>query len=423
MTSTGDPLDESAVPGVRPLESAAERYVGDGHLELAQATENRSVLADSGIPDASVDAGGSLGWLQLLLIFVLVGLVGVTPALLQNVADQQPVPWERLASELVGWCLWALFVPLALAMVRRYPLERRHWRRRIWIHLVTGVMVSIAYAVLEMSKSWLLLSLTTETPPRFWRLGRGYLLGGLEFYLLVYSAILAVVHAFEYHRRFRDRELRASQLEAGLSQARVQVLRSQLNPHFLFNTLNAISALMYRDVDAADRMLVTLSDFLRMSLDQGGEQVIALSDEIELLEKYIEIEKARFADRLEVRLEIDPEVEQALVPSLVLQPLVENSIRHGISRRSAAGLIEVQARPQFPDRIELRVWDSGPGMKGNPVESLKPGVGLHNTEARLRQLYGDRQSFVMRNGRDGGFQVELAFPLRFENEAQAPGDG
>ena len=351
---------------------------------------------------------------QVFLIFTFVALAFVLPTYLQHLAEGVAAPTDQLLSEMVGWYLWMLFVPVAWWTVRRFPLDRQHWKKRIWIYLASGVAVGLAYLVLNHIKTSLVHILVTGTPfPNLFSLGTGYVLGGLEFHLLVYSAMLGVAHAFEYHARYRDHQLRSSLLTAQLTQAQLEVLRVQLNPHFLFNTLNAISALMHRDVDAADSMLIQLSDFLRLTLDQGAEQEIPLASEINMLERYVAIEKTRFGDRLQVNFDIEDEVQDALVPSLLLQPLVENAIRHGIAVRSAPGEISIRARSQFPSRIELQVVDNGPGITGDPSKALRPGVGLHNSMARVEQLYGENQRFEISNHpRTGGVEVLISFPFR-----------
>jgi LytS/YehU family sensor histidine kinase len=185
----------------------------------------------------------------------------------------------------------------------------------------------------------------------------------------------------------------------------------QLQPHFLFNTLHAISALMHRDVAAADRMIARLSELLRMSLDTASEQEVSLSRELEFIRPYLDIERNRFGDRLAVEMKIDPEALDAQVPNLVLQPLVENAIRHGISNRAAAGRIEIHATRLNGD-VVLRVSDDGPGMPAGGAESLKLGVGLNNTRARLEHLYGGDFRFELGNASTGGFEVHVTIPYR-----------
>jgi two-component system, LytTR family, sensor kinase len=191
----------------------------------------------------------------------------------------------------------------------------------------------------------------------------------------------------------------------------LQALQRQLHPHFLFNTLNGISALMHRDVQAADRMLVRLSDLLRMALDRRSAQEVPLTNDLEFLAKYLEIEQARFGDRLAVRFDIDPETLDALVPNLLLQPLVENSVRHAVAARSEGGFVEVVAR-RAGDVLELKVRDNGPGLPKERTSSPPRGVGLTNTRSRLEHLYGASQRLQFSETPGGGLTVTVVVPFR-----------
>ncbi len=210
------------------------------------------------------------------------------------------------------------------------------------------------------------------------------------------------------HDKLRARELAASRLEGQLAQANLQMLKMQLHPHFLFNTLNAISSLMHRDVEAADRMIVRLSDLLRMALEKDDRHQVRLESELEFLHRYLAIEQIRFRDRLKVDIDVEPVCLSAQVPRLILQPLVENAIRHGIAMRSAAGRLAIRARRRGA-RLDLSVADDGPGLP--PNRPLRPGVGLANTQARLAQLYGGDGSLELVDGEGGGFEVVVEIPF------------
>src|SRR5262245_40790860 len=199
-------------------------------------------------------------------------------------------------------------------------------------------------------------------------------------------------------------------LETQLAQAQLQSLKMQLHPHFLFNTLHAISALMDDDVKAARRMIARLSELLRLTLENAGQQEFSLRQELDALERYLEIEQIRFQDRLTVRLAVAPETLDASVPNLILQPIVENAIRHGIAPRSSAGWIEIRAERR-EGMVELQVIDDGPGLQ--PAgEELREGIGLTNTRARLRQLYGDEHRIEIEDAAEGGLAVKLSIPYR-----------
>jgi LytS/YehU family sensor histidine kinase len=225
-----------------------------------------------------------------------------------------------------------------------------------------------------------------------------------------YLPIVLIAHVASYYQRFRERELRSSQLQAQLEKARLQALKSQLQPHFLFNTLNSISALMLTDVEAADRMITRLGDLLRISLETAGTQMTTLSRELEFVNCYIEIEKVRFEERLNVCIEVAPETLDASVPHLLLQPLVDNAIKHGISRRVAGGEIRISATKNDGD-LNLEVRDNGPGLH-EPSHSSSSGVGLRITRERLETIYGQHHSVELLTLQEGGAVARVSIPFR-----------
>ncbi len=369
--------------------------------------------------------------------WAFVGVLFVVPLIAQALAERRGVPWSRVTSDLLCWGIWGLLLPPIWWLSRRFPWRRDRLLHWIPIHLAGGLAISAVFVVLLEVKDGIVAALFDAGAP-FSPLGPsggtvssplglpggtvfnpladlpGYLYGGFEFFLLPYFAIVASVHAFGAFQRRRRRELNVSRLETRLVQAHLEVLKMQLRPHFLFNTLNAISALMHRDVDAADRMITLLSDLLRMSLVDDERHLVALEDELEFLNRYLAIEKIRFRDRLEVELDVGSGCLAAQVPRLILQPLVENSIRHGIAMRSAAGKVAIRARRRG-DRLALEVWDDGPGIPDGVL--LREGVGLTNTRARLEQIYGGDHRFELANAEVGGLEVRLEIP--FEEQARS----
>jgi signal transduction histidine kinase len=277
-----------------------------------------------------------------------------------------PVSWSRaLAYSLADWYVFALLSVPAIWLARRCPIERARWGRCVLVHVSASVVFSLAYiAVRGALATWQAGLGGNSLAQSFHAL----LIKTWHFNLLVYWVILAVSHAFDYAKRLRERELRAADLEKRLTEARLQALQMQLNPHFLFNTLHAISALMHQDVDAADRMLVRLSDLLRRALESTDTQEVSLREELDFLSRYSEIEQTRFGDRLRIEMEIAPETLDALVPNLVLQPLLENAIRHGIEPHARPGRITVQSRRDGP-ALQLQVRDNGAGLNGNGTEA------------------------------------------------------
>jgi LytS/YehU family sensor histidine kinase len=244
-------------------------------------------------------------------------------------------------------------------------------------------------------------------PVTFSEVFRPLLVGSLPFDLLMYGVIVSVNHAIDYYRKYHERTVHTLELEKHLAEARLQALLRQLKPHFLFNTLNGIASLMHSDVHAADRMLVRLAELLRLTMSHPGQPLTRLRDEIAFIEKYLEIERIRFRDRLSVKIDVDPAALDAEVPSLILQPLVENAIRHGIEPHARPGRIEISVRRE-PGALVLIVRDNGAGEP--PGGFTREGIGLGNTRARLRELYGDRHSFLLANHPEGGLVVRLSLP-------------
>ncbi|HEX6134116.1 MAG TPA: histidine kinase [Longimicrobiales bacterium] len=359
-------------------------------------------------------------WLALLGVATLVGLLEGAQVYTGASAMGRPVPWSRaLGSTMPSWYVLVALLPGIFLLSRRFPFEPGRWQGRLPIHLAAAVVFAVLHITLASWISDYVLYEGGEMPFNF----RTNLSRLLTIYfvieLVTYFAVVGAYHAYDYARRYREREyetaqlaLKASRLEASLSRANLDSLRMQLNPHFLFNTLNAISVMaMKGERQGVVRMLSLLSDLLRLSLDHR-QQVVSLREELEILDRYLEIEHVRFRDRLNLEREIDPEALDAEVPSLLLQPLVENALRHGIARRAGPGLVRVEARIVDGEAIELRVLDTGPGPEAAP-SSHGTGVGLANTRARLEQLYGDRHELTLTTRPEGGACVTVRLPLRY----------
>jgi two-component system, LytTR family, sensor kinase len=240
-----------------------------------------------------------------------------------------------------------------------------------------------------------------------------FLLSNLTTHYLIYWGIIAVVHVHAYYRGERDRELRALHAEARLADARLQLLSMQLHPHFLFNTLNAVAELVHENPATAERMITGLSQLLRETLDSGGVDLVPLERELELTSRYLDIQRSRFGDRLSAHIERQGDVSRALVPIFILQPLVENSIKHGIGAHRFAGSVSIRARREA-DRLVMEVEDDGPGIDPTAIQA---GIGLSNTRERLRALYGDTHVFDVARSATGGACVRIVVPF----QADAPG--
>jgi two-component system LytT family sensor kinase len=238
--------------------------------------------------------------------------------------------------------------------------------------------------------------------------------------VLAYVSLAGFAHAVHFYRRFRDRERRALALESSLARARLSALQAQLQPHFLFNTLNAIAALLRRDARAAEATLTSLSELLRLALSQSNRQEISLREEMQFLDRYLEIQQTRFGERLRVETEIQPETLECLVPTLILQPLAENAIRHGIEPSATAGTVKVSAH-RHDGRLEIRVEDDGVGLASESFSDKGNGIGLSNLRARLQELYGSDHSMEVASRREGGVAVKIAIPCRTATSTEANG--
>lgn len=305
--------------------------------------------------------------------------------------------------------LWFAATPLILWLARRFPIDRQRWIASSLTHLVLSGVIS--FVLLGIYTALTLALVFTDGRQTLWQAFRAQLVGSFHAEVLTYWMVIGLSHGIDYYRKYRERELRASQLEARLTQARLDALRMQLHPHFLFNTLNSISVLMSEDVTAARRMLTRLSDLLRASLDNAATHEVSLREELEFLNNYLQIEQTRFHDRLTVRMDIDPSVLTATVPNLILQPLVENAIRHGIAPRAQPGVIDISAAREN-GMVRLKVSDNGAGLGSAGAAGLTKGIGLANTQARLDQLYGANHSFEMNSPNGGGFEVTILIPFR-----------
>ncbi len=356
----------------------------------------------------------STQWLFIFGAWTLPGLYFAIQVYLQHAYENQPITLaQAFLRGGVFWLLWVVSSPLILWLARTFPIPRKEWLDGLLFHLPAGFIFSFAHLLLYVViSSWLtsgswphsVSELLAEFQPVF--------LSSFAWWSLIYWTILIAGYAFDYYQRYREGQLKAAQLETQLAQSQLQALKMQLHPHFLFNTLHSVSALMREDVETADQMIARLGEFLRMTLSNSGEQETTLQQELKFLECYLDIEKVRFQDRLTTRIEIDPTAMEASVPNLFLQPIVENAIHHGITRQTGAGVIAIKAR-RDNGRLRIEVSDNGPGLQSNSVS--KNGLGLANTRARLQQLYGDEHRFEMINATEGGLVVTLEIPFQKAN--------
>jgi LytS/YehU family sensor histidine kinase len=317
------------------------------------------------------------------------------------------------APEFVYWYVWAAYTPLVIGLAKRFPLTGPRFVPHIAIHTITSFLMAPLAAITEYFLSRVLLqSVFRITDPGALRLLPTFTVSVLSMTftgVLTYWLVVGLYQSIE-------RQTRAAQLEMQLSHAELENLKSQLHPHFLFNSLHTIGILMQEDVDAASHLLVSLGDLLRMALERR-ENEITLQSELEFVGKYLEIEQTRFHDRLKVHMDVPTDLLGVYVPSLALQPLVENAIKHGISVDSAAGRLEIAAQ-RHNGRVWLCVRDDGPGPA--PGSRVRFGVGLTNVQSRLKQLYGDESSLELTGGDGRGCEAIITIPLRSSHEDASP---
>ncbi|ARA94148.1 sensor histidine kinase [Rhodothermaceae bacterium RA] len=312
------------------------------------------------------------------------------------------------------YILWGCLTPAIFWLTRRISLERSDWLRPVLLHIgIAFVVAFVIDAVVHLAFDRLYPG---QRPWRYHPLHQLLTLRFLDEWI-TYLVVLAAGFARDYFLRYREHLKESIQLEADkarlqaqLTEARLQALRMQLNPHFLFNTLHAIASLVERDPRGVRRMIARLSDLLRYTLEQTGAQEIPLHQELDLLRRYLDIQRVRFQGRLDVTEDIAPETADALVPNLILQPLVENAIKHGVSRIDRVGHIHLRAWREG-DALHLSVSDNGPGIAGDGVPDLEQGVGLRNTRERLAGLYGEAYRLTFDTTGPEGLTVHVALPF------------
>jgi signal transduction histidine kinase len=323
--------------------------------------------------------------------------------------------WWVVGYNVVAWTSWLLFIPLIWRLASSVRIRRERWLRPTLFHVAASLVLAAVVCVISGYEQYLVMKAAGITQaagqpltPAF-NLKRVFLLT-FEWKVLLYWGILGVHHAIYYAQALGDREVREARLEARLVEARLDALQRQLHPHFVFNTLHAIAGVLHRDPDAAESMLVRLGDLLRAVFRSHAQQEVPLGREIALTEQYLDIQRMRFGAGLRVEVDVPGHLRDTPVPVLVLQPLVENAIKHGFAGRTDGGTIHISAR-QREDRLEVTVGDTGRGVAPGDLERVKEGVGLSNTRARLEHLYPGRHGLTVSAPASGGFAVTIAVPF------------
>ena len=350
-------------------------------------------------------------WAIGFVLWTVLAFLSAAGAHVYTASMGSPESWAQLlAWNVTISFVWSLLTPPIYALTKRFTFDRSNWKLVLPLHLAASITLAFLGASLIV---WAepLITWTPEPHVSF----LAHTLSRAFMDVQRYWYILLITQAIAYYGKYRERELESSQLEAQLAYAQLEVLKIQLEPHFLFNTLNSIAALARNDGPAAENMTLLLADLLRFSLDAVGVHEVPLSRELTVLQKYIDIQQTRFQDRLQVEMDIAPNTLSALVPNLILQPLVENAIRHGIGPRLAPGYIHIKARQVF-DELWMEICDNGQGLTRYRGVVPPEGVGLRNTRARLEQLYNHDHTLTLEDAAGGGCIVKIHIPFRSSSE-------
>jgi two-component system, LytTR family, sensor kinase len=354
-------------------------------------------------------------WIGLFVgLWTFLALLSSVEAYVSQLAWDKPISWAlALRRSFKDWYSYGLLSIGILWFCGRNRFEPGRTGRWIAAHLGAALVFSAIWIAMS---SWLVAgerSVQTGQILTFTYLVKKLAVHYCVMNLLMYWLVVLGHLGWDYYQRLRERDVQTAELQRELVEAKLDALRMQLNPHFLFNTLHAVSALIHEDPEAADRVVARLSELLRLSLDQSKPQEVPLHEELAFLDRYLEIEQTRFADRLKVQKQVSPDVERALVPYLILQPLVENAIRHGIEPREDQGNVIIGAR-RSNGMLELRVTDNGAGLANQPAASAREGIGLSNTRSRLRHLYGENYRLELASAAGGGLEARIDIPYRTE---------
>lgn len=355
---------------------------------------------------------------KAILIYVII--IGFWTIVIGLISTQSFIGWNReglnvswpqvLMMEGTRWGLWIVISFLIMWLVKKFPISRESWKVRLFLHLLISTAVCLLHFAADTGM-YLLVRPWPLSSNSFWCLYFNRL-GSIRIHLSItlYWAILGIAHALGYYQKFNEVQVRSLHLEAQLAQAQLHALKMQLHPHFLFNTLNSIASLVRNNRNiAATNMLAGLSDLLRLILKNAGDHEVSLKQELEFLQRYLEIEQVRFEDRLTIKMNVQPETLDARVPNLILQPLVENAIRHGIATNPEHGTIEINSKKNGGN-LDLYIRNTGQGFSDKNFAD-GDGVGLSNTRARLEMLYGEAQKLQISHLKESGTTVYLTIPF------------
>ena len=357
-------------------------------------------------------------WKKLPVPFLYIFLTGLVLGLVIGFRSyttylywEEAFVWQRhVIPHVINYTFWPLLVPIVFDSIYRFPLSKS-WKMKV-MALLLSLGLSFFHEAVTNIMYYGLLDVTEWYPftPKVWKSIKGgftssWIMRWVEFWI-----IYGLLAALEYYRKYESKQVELAQMENQLANARLNALKMQLQPHFLFNTLHTISSLMEIDTKGSQKVLARLGDLLRGILDSGARQKISLAEELVFVKNYLYIEEMRFHDRLRITYDIDPESEQALVPAFILQPLIENAIKHGFAKISGKGQIEVYSRVENGSLL-IRVGDNGNGSQKNASQLFSEGIGLQNVKERLEQLYGNEAQINIKTGIQQGFNVHIKLPL------------
>ena len=359
-------------------------------------------------------------WVISFGFWILLGLLFASKSYIYSVIIDQPIYWWRAIGFTMPKALvWGAVTPIVLWFASIFRIESHNWIKNLGIHIAICILLApflvMSSFLIDLLIKWIGSALP-DNPSFVTAAFNAQIFANSFDNILTYIIIVGMYHVYEYYQRYKERELKAARLEAQLATARLDLLKAQLNPHFLFNTLSAISIVKDRDLEMADKMITDLSEMLRFIMDNVHKQEVSLREEMDFLNRYISLQKKRFEDNLEFTTDIDPASWNAMVPSLILQPLVENAIEHGIRNQNSDGKINITCNLE-KDQLAFEIRDNGIGLNNKNLNKHKgKGIGVSNTRERLEALYGSNYTFEMKNGDKGGVTVTLKIPYRWDNK-------
>lgn len=355
-------------------------------------------------------------WAGLAALWAFIGLILTTEVYFNRRVVSPDVDfWAVAHDQYRRALLWALLVPVVLRLKAAVPLSSGRWVGGVSFHLVISFLVMVVYYLARLILVYVEVGNSFEN---FWDSAQRNFYGRNIIDMAFYWAVIAVVYALRIREKYQRESLKAAQLESKLAESELRALKQQLNPHFLFNTMNTISVLVREQRnDEAVTLIARISTLLRMSLDKTGVPTVSLREELDFLTRYLDIQKARFGDQLQYRTKMEPGVLDAIIPNLILQPLVENAILHGIAQKIGPGCVEIAARVRA-NQLEIEVRDDGPGLGGAGRQLTKEGIGLRNTRVRLARHYGAAHQMVLKSEQGRGVSVNLVMP--FSTRAAQP---